>query len=180
VQGPRQVFQALNPVAKKEAIMKFLSDTASNDLKKFLLAAFAVAATAVCLSPLAFAQSKTDPRPGTAAALQCLLLQGPKGCEHVFVGRATLAARPWVWPNPRRDFNRGPLEWSKYWGQASSTNVFDERVLRVQMTDEMDIFDVKFTHQEWTIYIAPADANGKIHYLAIRLYPPHDLNQLRM
>jgi hypothetical protein len=48
------------------------------------------------------------------------------------------------------------------------------------MADEMDIFDVKFAHLEWTFYIAPADADGKIHYLAIRLYPPHDLNQIRM
>jgi hypothetical protein len=71
------------------------------------------------------------------------------------------------------------LEWSKYWGQASSANVFDEKVLHRQMTDEMDIFDVKFAHLEWTLYIAPADADDKIHYLAILLYPPHDLNQLR-
>jgi hypothetical protein len=160
--------------------MMLLSSAASNDLKKFLLATLAVAAIAVCFSPLAFAQSEAGPRSGTAAALQCLLRQGPKGCEQVFVGKAMLAARPWVWANPSRDFNRGPLESSKYWGQASSTNVFDERVLHLQMTDEMDIFDVKFAHQEWTIYIAPTDADGKIRYLAIRFYPPHDLNQLRM
>jgi hypothetical protein len=139
----------------------------------------AVAAVAVCFSPLAFAQSEAGPRSGTDAAMQCLLRQGPKGCEQVFVGKATLAARSWVWPDLGRDFNRGPLDRSKYWGQASSKNVFDERVLQRQMTDEMDIFDVKFAHQEWTIYIAPADADGKIHYLAIRLYAPHDLNQLR-
>jgi hypothetical protein len=157
--------------------MKLLSGTAP---KKFALTAFAIAAIAVCLSPPAFAQSEAGPRSGTDAALQCLLRQGPKGCQQMFVGKAMLAAQPWVWDNPRRDFNRGPLEDSKYWGQASSTNVFDERVLHVQMTDEMDIFDIKFAHLEWSFYIAPADADGKIHYLAIRFYAPHDLNQLRM
>ena len=135
-------------------------------------------AIAVCFSPSAFAQSGAAPRTGTEAAMQCLLGQGPKRCERMFVGRAMTAAQPWVWPNLTRDVDRGPLEFSKYWGQASSRNVFDERVLHSQMTDDMDIFDVKFAHQEWTIYIAPADADGKIHYLAPRFYAPHDLNQL--
>jgi len=143
---------------------------------RFLPATLAV--IAVCFSLPASAQGGA--RTGTAAGLQCLLRQGPNGCEKMFVGKAMLAAQPWVWENPGRDFNRGPLEESKYWGQASSTNVFDEKVLLRQATDEMDIFDIKFAHDEWTIYIAPAGADGKIRYLAIRLYPPHDLNQLRM
>src|ERR1700734_3153521 len=100
--------------------MNCWSGTASNDLRKFLLATFGFTAIAVCFSPSTFAQSEAGPRSGTAAALQCLLRQGAKGCEQVFVGKAMLPARPWVWENPRRDFNRGPLEWSKYWGQASS------------------------------------------------------------
>jgi hypothetical protein len=154
--------------------MKLLSGTAS--VKTFLLAT--LAGIAVFFSPSAFAQGGA--RTGTEAALQCLLRQGPKDCQQMFVGKAMLAAQPWVWDNPGRDFNRGPLEWSKYWGQASANNFFDERVLLRQMADEMDIFDVKFAHLEWTFYIAPADADGKIHYLAIRLYPPHDLNQIRM
>ena len=139
--------------------------------KTFLL----TTALAVCVSPPAFAQGS-----GTDAALQCLLRQGPKGCQDMFVGKAMLAARPWVWENPGRDFNRGPLEASNYFGAASSDNVFDEKVLHQQMTDDMDIYDVKFAHLEWSFYIAPADADGKIHYLAVRLYAPHDLNQLRM
>jgi len=155
--------------------MKLLSGTTLP--KKFVAAA--VTGIAVCFSSLAFAQSQSSPRSGTDAALQCLLRQGPQGCEKMFVGKAMLAAQPWVWQNPSRDFNRGPLEFSKYWGQASSANVFDEKVLLRQATDEMDIFDVKFAHLEWSIYIAPAGADGKIHYLAIKLYAPHDLNQLR-
>jgi hypothetical protein len=38
----------------------------------------------------------------------------------------------------------------------------------------MDIFDVKFAHVEYTFYISPADADGKIRALAIPLYGPHD------
>ena len=47
-----------------------------------------------------------------------------------------------------------------------------------QPTTEMDIFDVKFAHVEYSIYVSPADADGKIRALAIRLYAPHDLLQL--
>jgi hypothetical protein len=166
--------------AEKESVMKLLPSMASIAPKKLLLTTVAVAAIAVCFSLPAFAQGGAGPRSGTAAAVQCLLRQGPKGCERMFVGKAMLASQPWVWENSSRDFNRGPLERSKYWGQASPTNVFDVKALLRQAADEMDIFDVKFAHLEWTIYIGPADADGKIHYLAIWLYPPHDLNQLRM
>ena len=147
--------------------------------QKFLIATLAAGAMALCLSPQALAQTGPGPRPGTEAALHCLLRQGPSGCEQMFVARASLAARPWVWQNAERDFKRGPLLFSKYFGQASADNVFDEKVLHREMADDMDIFDVKFTHFEWTFYIAPADANGKIRYLETLLYPPHDLNQLQ-
>jgi hypothetical protein len=133
------------------------------------------AALAACFSSPALAQAA---RPGTEAALQCLLRQGPPGCQDMFVGKATGPARPWVYANPNRDFNRGPLQSSQFFGQASHNNVFDERVLRRQVTDEMDIYDVKFAHNEWSVYIAPADADGKIRYLSIEFYAPHDTNQI--
>jgi hypothetical protein len=163
----------------KEFVMMLWSG-APNAHKKRPLILFAIAVAAVCFSSLAFAQSDAGPRSGTTAAVQCLLRQGPDGCEQIFVAKATLAARPWLWQDTKRDFNRGPLVFSKYWGRASSSNVFDEKILHAQMTDEMDIYDVKYAHQEWSIYVAPEDADGKIRYLAIRLYPPHDLEQLRM
>jgi hypothetical protein len=135
------------------------------------------AALAACFSSPALAQS---PRAGTEAALQCLLHQGPAGCEQIFAGKATLAAKPWVYANNNRDFGRGPLQSSQFFGQASAGNVFDEKILHRQVTDEMDIYDVKFAHNDWSVYIGPADADGKIRYLAIELYAPHDLHQLRM
>jgi hypothetical protein len=141
------------------------------------LAALAAAA-AICFSPLAFAQGGAGPRPGTEAGLRCLLRQVPQSCEQMFVGNATVAARPWVWPNLKRDFNRGPLQDSKYFGRASAENIFDQKILIREATDEMDIFDVKFAHAEWSFYIGPADADGKIRYLAIRPYAPHDLRQI--
>jgi hypothetical protein len=47
-----------------------------------------------------------------------------------------------------------------------------------QPADEMDIYDAKFAHHEYTFYIAPAGADGKIHALAVRYYAPHSLDQL--
>src|SRR5579872_4955622 len=80
----------------------------------------------------------SGPRPGTVAAMQCLVRQGPKGCEKVFVGSASLAARRWVFQDPERDFKRGPLVFSNYWGRASESNIFDAKILIKQPTKEMD------------------------------------------
>lgn len=118
------------------------------------------------------------PRPGTVEAMRCLIRQGPPGCNEVFQGRARTASMPWVFPNPDRDFKRGALVSSAFWGRASDSNRFDARVLTNQPTEEMDIFDVRFAHVEYTFYISPADADGKIRALAILLYPPHDPLQL--
>ncbi len=83
-----------------------------------------------------------------------------------------------MFEDPDRDFKRGPLVFSNYWGRASESNIFDAKILINQPTTEMDIFDVKFAHVEYTFYISPADADGKIRALAIRLYAPHDLLQI--
>jgi hypothetical protein len=138
------------------------------------------------LSVLAFAAIAATPalaqsgaaRPGTEAALQCLLELGPKGCQEVFAAQARPASDRWVWPNQRRDFDRGALLSSSFWGKASADNVFDQRVMTALTADEFDIFDVKFAHQEWTFYIAPPDADGKIRHVAVRIGAPHDLIQL--
>ena len=121
----------------------------------------------------------SGPRPGTVAAMQCLVRQGPNGCEKVFVGAAWVVARHWVFQDPDRDFKRGPLVFSNYWGRASESNIFDVKILVKQPTTEMDIFDVKFAHVEHTFYISPADADGKIRAVAILLYAPHDLLQVQ-
>jgi hypothetical protein len=133
------------------------------------------AALAACFSSPALAQG---PRAGTEAALQCLLRQGPPGCQDMFVGRATAPARQWAAANNNRDFRRGPLQSSQFFGQATADNVYDERVLRPQMADVMDIYDVKFAYDDWSVYISPPDADGKIRHLAIQPYAPHDPNQL--
>src|SRR5579872_4033790 len=69
------------------------------------------------------------PRPGTVEAVQCLVRQGPAECEHMFEGGARRAAAPWVFANLNRDFKRGPLVSSNYWGRASDSNVFDARMM---------------------------------------------------
>ena len=131
------------------------------------------AALAACFSSPAFAQ-----RAGTEAALQCLLRQGPPGCQDMFVGKATAPARQWATASADRDFNRGALQSSQFFGQATADTVYDEKILRRQVTDEMDIYDVKFAHNEWSVYIAPPDEDGKIRHLAIEFYAPHDTNPI--
>ena len=142
-------------------------------------------ASLICAALLglpAFAQSVTvsagTPGPGTDAALKCLLRQGPADCQTMFVGAAMTAARSWVWDNPTRDFRRGDLQSSGYFGPAVPENVFDKNILIRATSADMDIFDVKFAHVEYSVYISPADADGKIRDVAIRLYAPHDLSQL--
>ena len=137
--------------------------------------------TASLLSTSAMADQSpaaSGPRPGTVEAMQCLVRQGPAACSTMFRGGARTAAMPWVIANPDRDFKRGALVSSTYWGRASDSNRFDARILTNQPTKEMDIFDVKFAHVEYTFYISPADADGKIRALAIPLYAPHDPLQL--
>ena len=133
--------------------------------------------------PSAFATADPSPtapgpRPGTVEAMRCLVRQGPPSCKAMFEGSARTTAMPWIFENPDRDFKRGALISSSYWGRASDTNRFDSRILTHQPTREMDIFDVKFAHVEYTFYISPADADGKIRALAIPLYAPHDPLQL--
>jgi hypothetical protein len=146
-------------------------------MKKFALLVLAFLTT---LSSTAMADERAvaPPRPGTVEAMRCLTRQGPAECKTMFQGSARKVAMPWLFENPDRDFKRGRLISSSYWGRASDSNRFDARILTSQPTREMDIFDVKFAHVEYTFYISPADADGKIRALAIPLYAPHDPLQL--
>jgi hypothetical protein len=118
----------------------------------------------------------SGPRPGTVEAMQCLtgIRQEPGECIKMFVGSAQTRATPWVFVSAGQKFQRGPLVSSSYWGRASQSNMFDVKAMRALPTKEMDIFDVKFAHTEYTFYVSPADAEGKIKALAILLYAPHD------
>ena len=144
-------------------------------LALLLLASFTALSTSAMADPPSAAPG---PRPGTVEAMRCLVRQGPPSCKAMFRGSARTTAMPWIYDNPDRDFKRGALISSNYWGRASDTNRFDARILTSQPTREMDIFDVKFAHVEYSFYISPADADGKIRALAIPLYAPHDPLQL--
>ena len=150
-------------------------------MKKLALFLSAFFATSL-LSTFAVAEpspaASGGPRPGTVEAMRCLVRQGPAECKTMFQGSARKVAMHWIFPDPDRDFKRGPLLSSNYWGRASDSDRFDARILTSQPTKEMDIFDVKFAHVEYTFYISPADADGKITALAIPLYAPHDPLQL--
>lgn len=147
-----------------------------NKLALLLSGAFtaSLVATSVVADP-----ATPGPRPGTVEAMRCLVRQDTSdACKTMFQGGARKIAMSWVFQNPERDFKRGRLISSSYWGRASDTNRFDAKILTNQPTREMDIFDVKFAHVEYTFYISPADTDGKIRALAIPLYGPHDPLQL--
>jgi hypothetical protein len=112
--------------------------------------------------------------------MQCLagIRQEPAACIKMFVGSAQRIAMPWVVVSAEQKFQRGPLVSSNFWGRASEENIFDAKAMRGLPTREMDIFDVKFAHTEYTFYIAPADGDGKIRAVTILLYAPHDLFQV--
>ena len=147
-------------------------------MKKLALL-FSAFFTASLPSPSATADlqpAESGPRPGTVEAMQCLLgvRQTPAECIRMFVGSAQTIATPWVFVSAEQKFQRGPLVSSPYWGRASDSNMFDVKAMRALPTKEMDIFDVKFAHVEYTFYISPAGAEGKIRALTILLYKPHD------
>ena len=146
--------------------MKLLSGTAS---KKLLSAGFAVAA--IGLSPAASAQTRvmTD-HAETASALKCMLDHGEGGCRDVFVGSASLAARPWVWWNPNLNFELGALVSSEYAG-TQSVNAYITKYLNGRPAD---VYYVRFKHQEKTFYIVPPGPDGKINYLLVRSGAPDD------
>jgi len=126
----------------------------------------AVAASLFSASARADSSPANGPRPGTTEAVQCLNRQGLKGCETMFVGQARLMARFWVFQNPNRDARRGSFVSSTYEGRATGSNYMDVRVLSDLPTKDMDTFHVKFARAEYTFYVAPPDADGKIHALA--------------
>ena len=96
----------------------------------------------------------------------------------MFLGGAQTNATQWVFVDEALKIERGPLISSNYWGRASDTNIFDIRAMIGKPTKEMDIFDVRFAHTEYTFYVSPADAEGKIRALTILLNRPHDLSQI--
>jgi hypothetical protein len=149
--------------------MKFWSGTAFIASKKLLFASFAVAA--IGLSPVALAETDATAHAETTSALRCLLDPGKNGCGRVFVGSASLAARPWVYQNPNLDFELGALVSSSYAGTETDSNAFIARFLNGRTAD---LYDVKFRHHEKTFYIAPPGPDGKIHYMLIRGGAPAD------
>jgi hypothetical protein len=143
-------------------------------MTRILRVAFTASLLSASVGPAAALTVSEPPRPGTVEAMRCLIHQGPAKCERMFRGRARLGASSWVFPDLDRDFKRGSLLSGSYWGRASDSNWFDTGPLQSSPTKEMDIFDVKFAHVEYTFYISPADADGKIRAVAVELYGPHD------
>lgn len=115
--------------------------------------------------------AQTETHPETGAALRCLVEHNHKTCRYGFVGGAGISAKGWLWQNPHRDFELGPLLSSEYAGTENDSNVFVARFLSGRT---VDVYDVKFQHHEKTFYIARPDADGGVHYLLIRDGGPAD------
>ena len=81
------------------------------------------------------------------------------------MGSASLAAVPWVWWTPNRDFELGALVSSGYTRTETGDNVYISKLLNGRTTD---LYDVKFKHHEKTFYIVPPGPDGKIRYLLVR------------
>ena len=107
----------------------------------------------------------------TAPALHCLLDTGPNQCGKVFVARASMAARPWIYPNQNLRFSLGPLDSATYVHSLSGSQLYRVGLIN---WDGADVYDVKFQHQEKTFYISPPEADGKIRYLAVHDGSPED------
>ena len=142
-----------------------------------LLSAF-FTASSLSSSAMADSSPASGPRPGTVEAMQCLVGQRPLKCGEMFQGQARPIATPWVFVSAEQNFQRGPLVSSNFWGRASEQNMFDVKAMLGKPTKEMDIFDVKFAHVEYTFYVSPAEADGKIMALTIWRYAPHDPYQV--
>jgi len=121
----------------------------------------------------------SGPRSGTVEAMQCLfgISEVRPKCLRLFQGRAQKAAMPWGY-RLDRDPERGHFISSTYWGRATESNIFDVKVMRDWPVKDMDIFDVKFDNHEYTFYVSPADADGKISAFKVWDYAPHDPAQL--
>jgi hypothetical protein len=151
-----------------------------NKLALSLLAVLAAALPSLTVRADQPPAGASGPRPGTVEAMQCLagIRQEPAECLKMFRGSAQVAATPWVYVSAAQAFERGRLVSSSFWGRASDSNMFDAKAMKGLPTREMDIFDVKFAHTEFTFYVSPADTEGKIRALTILLYKPHDPYQV--
>jgi hypothetical protein len=149
--------------------MKLWSGTAFVAAKKLLFFSFAVAA--VGLPSLVSAETDAAAHAQTAPALKCLLDHGPDNCRALFVGSASLAARPWLWHDSSRDSELGALVSSEYARTETGSNVY---ILKFLSGRTADLYDVKFKHHEKTFYIVRPEPDGKIRYLLIRDGGPDD------
>jgi hypothetical protein len=160
-----QLRSALNPVARKESIMKLLSGKASIALKKFPLMALAIAILGIGLSPAALAQTGNGPRTKTESALDCLVGLEPDGCETVFKS-ATAARRSTTYCTveyTHRSLDNcwnGPLETVEYLGTDAA---------------KADVYDLRYMNTEATYVIFPAARHGKIPGFSIFYGSPNSI-----
>ena len=135
------------------------------------LAALSIALAAALLPCALSAQTRIIKAHGeTAPALLCMLDHTGDACKVDFAGSAQLAARPWLRWSPNRDFTLGDLVSAEYIG-TQPQNAYTTRELAARTAD---VYYVKYKHQDFTFYIVPPGADGKILYMLIRSGTPAD------
>ena len=132
----------------------------------------AALSVAIALLPLAAsAQSRTvKAHAQTAPALLCMLDHAGNECKIDFSSGAYLAARYWLFWSPNKDFALGDLVSAEYVG-TQPQNAYTTQPLAARTAD---VYYVKYRHQDYTFYIVPPGADGKILYMLIRSGRPED------
>jgi hypothetical protein len=131
----------------------------------------ALALAAALLPCAASAQTRVvKPHGETTAALMCLLDHVGDACKIDFAGGAQLAAARWLHWSPNREFALGDLVSAEY-AYTQSQNAYTTKALAARTAD---VYHVKYKHQDYSFYIVPPGADGKILYMLIRSGAPRD------
>ena len=133
------------------------------------LISFALTA-ALLPSPLS-AQTRIVKAHGeTAPALLCMLDHVGDSCKVDFSSGAYVAARYWLRWSPGKDLALGKLVSAEY----SHTQPQNAYTTNFAYGRDADVYYVKYRHQDFTFYIVPPEADGKIVYMLVRSGRPED------
>jgi len=132
------------------------------------LTALALAAT--LLPSAASAERIIKAHGETAPALLFMLDHQGDRCKVDFSSGAQLAARDWLFWSPGKDLTLGALVSAEY-SHTQPQNAYTTKPLAARTAD---VYYVKYRHQDFTFYIVPPEADGKIVYMLIRSGRPED------
>lgn len=119
--------------------------------------------------PLNRSQS-VQPHAVTAAAMLCMLDHQGDRCKIGFAGDAWRTAKTWLFWSPNKDFSLGDLVSAEY-AYTQAQNAYTTTFAYGRAAD---VYYVKYKHQDYTFYLVPPGADGKIVYMLARSGTPAD------